>query len=56
MIPKAQLLNLAKQQELLPTTVEKDYVLGWLLYAIAKNEPTIPVGIQGRYLPQEVLL
>jgi predicted nucleotidyltransferase component of viral defense system len=38
MIPKAQLLDLAKQQELQPTTVEKDYVLGWLLYAIAQHD------------------
>ena len=38
MIPKAHILDLAKQQELQPTTIEKDYVLGWLLYAIAKHE------------------
>jgi predicted nucleotidyltransferase component of viral defense system len=35
MIPKAELLAAAKFQELLPTTVQKDYVLGWLLRAIA---------------------
>jgi len=37
MIPKADILDLAKLQELQPTTVEKDYVLGWLLYAIAQH-------------------
>ena len=35
MIPKAQLLALAKHYELLPTTVQKDYVIGWLLRAIS---------------------
>lgn len=38
MIPKAQILDFAKDQGLAATTVEKDYVLGWLLYAIANNE------------------
>ncbi|MCK5690788.1 nucleotidyl transferase AbiEii/AbiGii toxin family protein, partial [Myxococcota bacterium] len=38
MITKAHLLDIAKQQALLPTTIEKDYVLGWLLYAIANHE------------------
>ena len=37
MIPKAELLAAAKFQELLPTTVQKDYVLGWLLRAIAEH-------------------
>lgn len=37
MIPKADILHLAKQQELQSTTVEKDYVLGWLLYAISNH-------------------
>ncbi|MBW2702682.1 MAG: nucleotidyl transferase AbiEii/AbiGii toxin family protein [Deltaproteobacteria bacterium] len=37
MIPKADILDLAKQQELFPTTVEKDYVLGWLLFALAQH-------------------
>lgn len=35
MIPKAQILALAKHYELLPTTVQKDYVIGWLLRAIS---------------------
>ncbi len=38
MIPKAQLLELARQNELRPTTIEKDYVIGWLLRAISINE------------------
>ncbi len=35
MIPKAQILQAAKNFELQPTTVQKDYVLGWLLRAIS---------------------
>lgn len=35
MIPKAQILQYANSYELQPTTVEKDYVLGWLLRAIS---------------------
>lgn len=37
MIPKAQILDLATSQRLMPTTVEKDYVLGWLLAGIAQH-------------------
>ncbi|HHA18459.1 MAG TPA: nucleotidyl transferase AbiEii/AbiGii toxin family protein [Methylophaga sp.] len=37
MIPKAQLLALAKHYELQPTTVQKDYVVGWLLRAISEH-------------------
>ena len=37
MIPKVQLLEIAKQQELRPTIVEKDYVLGWLRYALVQR-------------------
>jgi len=38
MIPKAQILELAKYHNLLPTTVQKDYVIGWLLRAISEHE------------------
>lgn len=38
MIPKAQLLALAKHYELQPTTVQKDYVIGWLLRAISEHD------------------
>ncbi|RLB59244.1 MAG: hypothetical protein DRI90_15650 [Deltaproteobacteria bacterium] len=37
MIPKAKILALAKAQQLRPTTVEKDYVIGWLLQAISEH-------------------
>lgn len=37
MIPKARILDIAKEQELQPTTIEKDYVLGWLLFGIARH-------------------
>ncbi len=37
MITKARLLERARVQELRPTTVEKDYVLGWLLAAVSEH-------------------
>lgn len=37
MIPKAEVLGVAEEAGLLPTTVEKDYVLGWVLFAIAEH-------------------
>ncbi len=37
MIPKADILNLAKEDRLRDTTVQKDYALGWLLYGIAEH-------------------
>jgi len=40
MIPKAQILALAKAQQLRPTTVEKDYVIGWILRAVSQH-PTL---------------
>jgi predicted nucleotidyltransferase component of viral defense system len=36
-IPKAEVLAVSEEAGLLPTTVEKDYVLGWVLFAIANN-------------------
>lgn len=38
MIPKAQILALAKHYELQPMTVQKDYVIGWLLRSISEHE------------------
>jgi predicted nucleotidyltransferase component of viral defense system len=37
MIPKQEILSIARTTSLLPTTVEKDYVLSWVLYAVSKN-------------------
>ena len=37
MITKAEILELAGNFSLQPTTVQKDYVLGWVLRAISKN-------------------
>jgi predicted nucleotidyltransferase component of viral defense system len=37
MIPKAKILALAKAQQLQPTTVQKDYTIGWLLRGIAQH-------------------
>lgn len=37
MIPKAQILQYSNSYELQPTTVEKDYVIGWLLTAISSH-------------------
>jgi predicted nucleotidyltransferase component of viral defense system len=36
-IPKAEILEVARETGLLATTVEKDYVLGWVLAAIAED-------------------
>jgi hypothetical protein len=38
MIPKATILAAAQQESLQPTTVEKDYVLGWMLYGISQHQ------------------
>ncbi len=37
MIPKAKILALASAQQLQPTTVQKDYTIGWLLRAISEH-------------------
>lgn len=37
MIPKAQILHQARNYELQPTTVQKDYVIGWLLRTISSH-------------------
>ncbi len=39
MILKQEILALAKALQLQPTTIEKDYVLSWVLYGISKNPP-----------------
>ena len=38
MIPKAEVLTTAEDSGLLPTTVEKDYVLGWVLFGFANQD------------------
>lgn len=40
MIPKAHVLAVATERKLRPTTIEKDYALGWLLRSIAEH-PTL---------------
>lgn len=37
MIPKAEVLSVAAEAQLLPTTVEKDYALGWVLFGISAH-------------------
>ena len=37
MIPKQDILDAAKQSDLPPTTIEKDYALGWFLYGISAH-------------------
>lgn len=37
MIPKTEILELAKYYSLQPTTVQKDYVIGWILRAISNH-------------------
>jgi predicted nucleotidyltransferase component of viral defense system len=36
-IPKAEILEVARETALLPTTVEKDYALGWVLAVISEH-------------------
>jgi len=38
MISKAQLLAIATESGLLPTTVEKDYALSWVLFGISRHQ------------------
>ena len=38
MIKKSEVLKLAQSLDLRPETVEKDYVLGWMLFGINKNK------------------
>ena len=47
MIPKAQILQIATNLELQPTTVQKDYVLGWLLRGISKHPVLSQWGFKG---------
>lgn len=37
MIPRAEILAVAEELGLLPTTIEKDYMLGWVLFGIARH-------------------
>ena len=37
MIPRAEVIAVAGEAGLLPTTVEKDYALGWVLFGIARH-------------------
>lgn len=37
LISKATILRMATEQHLLPTTIEKDYALGWFLYGIGSH-------------------
>lgn len=40
MIEKNEILTIARNLSLNPDTVQKDYVLGWMLYGIAKHQST----------------
>jgi len=40
MIEKNEILRIAKNLSLSPDTVEKDYVLGWMLHGISQNSAT----------------
>lgn len=37
MIPKAEVMAVAGATQLLPTTIEKDYALGWFLFGMAQH-------------------
>jgi len=36
-IPKAEVMAVAEESQLLPTTIEKDYALGWFLFGMARH-------------------
>ena len=38
MIEKNEIFRMANALSLNPNTIEKDYVIGWILYGINKNE------------------
>lgn len=38
MITKNEILTIAKKHNVLPTTIQKDYIIGWLLYSISKDK------------------
>ena len=38
MIKKSEVLKLAQSLDLRPETIEKDYVLGWMLFGINNNQ------------------
>jgi len=38
MIEKNEILSIARNLSLRPDTVEKDYVLGWMLWGISQNK------------------
>jgi len=40
MIEKNEILSFARNLSLSPDTVEKDYVLGWMLYGIGEHPAT----------------
>jgi len=40
MIEKNEILTIAKNLSLRPDTVEKDYVLGWMLHGIGEHQST----------------
>lgn len=37
MIPRAELMDVAEESGLLPTTIERDHALGWILFGIAQH-------------------
>ena len=57
MIDRREILEAASSFSLLPSVVERDYVLGWMLAGIdAHEELAGNLGIQRRDLPQKMLL
>ncbi len=47
MIEKNEVLNICKNLSLRPETVEKDYVLGWMLDGISKHPVTSTWAFKG---------
>jgi len=57
MIDRREILEAASALSLLPSIVEKDYILGWVLAGINSHEELAANwGFQRRDMPQEMLL
>ena len=56
MITRTDLNDRVREWSLRDDVVEKDYVIGWVLWGIG-SDPQLSrrLGVQGRHLPEEVL-
>jgi hypothetical protein len=56
MITRADIEERVREWGLSEDVVEKDYVIGWLLWGIGSStNPFSNLGVQGRHVPEEML-